>query len=117
MTQIPKGKEITGSIIKEMDRRFLSSLDFIGQKPIKLTIDRVEKHALLKYDNGNSEKNALLIHFQETPKPLKLNATNIKLIVYRLGTNKVKEWQGKAIELEVQTIKAFGSMKPAVRVK
>ena len=38
---IPKGREIDGSIVKEVDSRFLSSFDIVGKDNIELTIDRV----------------------------------------------------------------------------
>ena len=66
MTDIPKGKEITDAITKHMDRRFLSSLDLMGQGKVELTIDRVEKHDSLRYRNGNTDSNAILIYFKET---------------------------------------------------
>ena len=116
MTAIPKGKEITDQITKHMDRNYLSSLDLMGQPPVELTIERVEKHAKLTYRNGNTDKDAILVYFKETDKPLKLNACNIKAIIMFLNTTKVSEWKGKKIKLEVQKVKAFGSLRPAVRV-
>ena len=116
MTAIPKGQEITDQITKHMDRNYLSSLDLIGQGVVELTIERVEKHALLKYKNGNTDKDAILMFFKGTDKPLKLCSTNIKSIIMVLKTAKVADWKGKKIKLEVQTVKAFGGMKPAVRI-
>jgi hypothetical protein len=116
LKEIEKGKEITGNIIKELDKRFLSSLDLIGHSEITLTIDRVEKHDLIKYENGNTDKNVLLLYFVETPKPLKLVKTNIAVICQRLKTNKVADWKGKKIKLVAKEVKAFGEMKLAVRV-
>ena len=113
---IPKGETITGAITKEMDRRFLSSIDLMGQGKVKLTIDHLEKHSELAFGNGNKEKNAILCYFRETKKPLMLCTTNIKAIISILGTTKVEDWEGKPITLEVQMIRAFGKNTPAVRV-
>jgi hypothetical protein len=114
---IPKGELIEDSIIKHIDKRFLSSVDLIGMGAVTLTIDRVEKVAELRYGTGESDKNALLIYFKETPKPLKLCKTNVKNIIYALGTAKASEWGGKKITLEVKTVQSFGKQVPAVRVK
>lgn len=114
---IPKGEVITDSITKHIDKRFLSSLDLMGAGVVTLTIDRVEKLAELKYGTGETDKNAILIYFKETPKPLKLCKTNIKNIVFKLGSTKPTDWTGKKIDLEVKTVQSFGKQVPAVRVK
>lgn len=114
---IPKGEVITDVITKHIDKNYLSSLDLMGSGPVTLTIDRVEKHKLLTYNNGNTDENAILIYFKETPKPLKLCKTNISLIVMSVGSAKVSDWIGKKITLEVQKIQSFGKTRPAVRVK
>jgi len=116
MTDIPKGREIKGAITKEMDRRFLSSVDLAGQGTVVLTIDRVEKHELLKYKNGQKKENAILCHFEEMDRPLELNATNIKSIITMTGTNKVSEWVGVKIGLLAVEGVYFGKKGLAVRV-
>ena len=113
---IPKGAEITDSITKHIDKRFLSSVDIIGHGAVEVTIDRVEKVAKLEYQTGNTDANAILIYFNETPKPLKLCKTNIMTIALNLKSSKVSDWLGKKIKLEVRTVQAFGKQKPAVRV-
>lgn len=115
--RIPKGEEITGAITKHMDRRFLSSMDFMGAGDVTLTISRVEKHAELRYLNGNKEKNAILLYFQETPKPLTLNTTNIRSIVDITGTTNVGKWAGFKVTLYVIEGEFFGKPGHAVRIK
>ena len=114
--EIPRGELVEDGITKHMDRRFLSSIDLAGQGVVTFTIDRIEKHALLKYQNGQSEKNALLVYFKETKRPLKLNATNIKSIITVTETNKAKEWSGKKIKLHAEPGMYFGKKGLAVRV-
>jgi len=113
---IPKGVEITDSITKHIDKNYLSSLDLMGQGVVELTIDRCEKHETLTYNTGESDKNAILMYFRETPKPLKLCKTNIKSIATIFKSSKVADWLGKKIKLTVKTVAAFGKQKPAVRV-
>ena len=116
MKPIPKGEIITDAITKHLDRNYLTSLDLAGHAETVLTIDRLEKHKELVYNNGNKDKDAILCYFKETPKPLKLCKTNIAAIIQITGTNIVSEWAGKKIKLAVKIVKAFGDMKPAVRV-
>jgi len=116
LTPIPKGKILTESITKHMDKRFLSSIDLIGAGEVKLTIDRVEHLDSLKYANGTTDKNVNLLYFQGSEKPLSLNVTNINAIVTILGTNKVGEWSGKKVTLTVKKVDAFGEIKDAVRI-
>jgi len=114
---IPAGEEIRGAITKHMDRRFLSSLDFMGLGDVALTIDRCEKLAELRYLNGNTEKNAILLYFAETDKPLVLNTTNIRSIVDITGTTKVSAWSGVKITLFTIEGTFFGKPGHAVRIK
>lgn len=115
--QIPAGVEIDGAITKEMDRRFLSSIDLAGQGEVTLTIDRVEKHAELAFLNGRAEKNAILCYFKEIPgRPLLLRACHIKPIIVELKTNRVADWKGHKITLHAVEGTFFGKRGMAVRV-
>jgi len=114
---IPKGKVLKDNILKELDRRFLSSLDLAGQGTVTLTIDHVEKVDELVYDNGNSEQNAIVCYFQETDRPLVLNATNRASIIMKAKSNKGADWEGLAIGLYAQPIKAFGKEQLCVRIR
>jgi len=113
---IPKGVEISDSITKHIDKRFISSIDLIGSGDVELTIDRVEHLETIKYENGTTESNVNLLYFVETPKPLALNITNIRSIVTILGTNLTKAWKGKKVKLSVKKVKAFGEMRDAIRI-
>ena len=57
---IPKGEQVKGSITKHMDKRFLSSIDLIGAGEVALTIDRVEHHDKIDYENGSKGENVNL---------------------------------------------------------
>jgi len=116
LAPIPKGTVITDSIVKHIDKRFLSSIDLIGSGDVKLTIDRVEHLDKIKYANGQEETNVNLLYFKETEKPLSLNKTNITAIVTILNTNKVQDWAGKKVKLTVQKVEAFGKIADAVRI-
>jgi len=114
---IPKGKVLKDNVLKDLDRRFISSLDLAGQGTVTLTIDHVEKVDELHYDNGNSEQNAILCCFKETDKPLVLNATNRASIILKANSNKGADWEGVKVGLYAAKIKAFGKEQLAVRIK
>ena len=121
---IPKGTEIDGDMTTALDSRFLNALvlqgalEKTGKPTLPVTIDRVEFHELLKYENGQTNKNAYLLYFAKSEKPLKLNNTNIKRICLQHGTIGAG-WQGKEISLclEDGTRPDMGGIKgPCVRV-
>lgn len=113
---IPEGENITGSITKHMDRRFLSSVDLAGQGTVWLTVDHLSKHKELVYQNGQKDADVILMHFKELDRPLKLNPTNIKAIILRTGTSKVDGWAGVKIPLKAEPGTYFGEPGFAVRV-
>ena len=107
-----------------LDSRFLNAIvlqgamEKKGSKSLPVVIDRVEHHELLKYENGSKDKDAYLIYFKGSDKPLKLNTTNIKRIIGLHGTMGAG-WHGKAIHLglEIDRRPDMGGKKgPCVRV-
>ncbi len=121
---IPKGKEIDGDMTTALDSRFLNALvlqgalEKTGKPTLPVTIDRVEFHELLKYENGQSNKDAYLLYFAKSDKPLKLNNTNIKRICMQHGTIG-SGWHGKEVRLclEDGTRLDMGGIKgPCVRI-
>jgi len=113
---IPKGKTITGSITKFCDKRFLSSIDLIGQGNVFLVIDRIEKHDRLEYQNGTSAEDVLLLYFKGSNKPLALNITNIKSLIKFTGTNNIEDWIGIKVPFFAEPGVFFGKKDFAVRV-
>lgn len=114
--EIPEGREITGSIAKEMDSRFLNRRYFIGNGTIGLTIKKIESHAVLEYENGDKKENAILCFFEETPKPLDLCNTNIDSIIAVTGSGIGNDWKGKKVGFKAVKGKWFGKEQFAVRV-
>lgn len=90
-----------------------------GKDHVIVTIDRIEHHDTLKYENGTTDKNVDLLYFQKSEKPLALNATNRKRICAIHGTIG-KGWHGKRIILCLESDRRpdLGGVKgPCVRVK
>jgi hypothetical protein len=122
---IPAGKLVEGDMTTALDSRFLNAmlLKAACEKKktdhIVLTIDRVEFHEALKYENGTTDKNAYLIYFEKSDKPLKLSKTNIKRIIGlhgAIGAN----WKGKKIAVGIEQDRRpdLGGIKgDCVRVK
>ena len=108
MKPIPKGEVVTDSIAKHLDRRYLSSLDLVGSGVVELTVDRVEYHKELTFNNGQKKANVHLLYFNETEKPLDLNVTNISTISYLFKSNKPSDWSGKKVKLEVKRVQKPG---------
>ena len=103
---IPKGEVVTGNVVKHLDSRFLNSLMLSGilserkEDFLEVTIDRVEFLPELKYENGQIDKDALLLYFRGSDKPLKLCKTNTKQIARQLGPIG-EQWHGKKIALVI----------------
>jgi len=83
---IPKGTPVEGDMTQALDSRFLNAivlqgaLEKSGKDSLPVTIDRVEFHDLLTYENGSKDKDCYLLYFIGSDKPLKLAKTNIKRI-------------------------------------
>ena len=114
---IPKGEEITDSILKHIDRRFINSLDLIGKGDCAVTISRVEKLDKITYKDGKSVNKPNLMYFTHTDKPLVLNVTNIRLISTALKTTNVQEWKGRKLKIFAEPGKYFGKQQFAVRFR
>jgi len=108
---IPKGEIVTDSIARKMDRRYLSSLDLVGSGQVELTIDRVEFHEELTFNNGQKKEKVYLMYFKGTDKPLDLNVTNISSIAYIHNSNKPSDWAGKKVKLEVKRVQKPGGKR------
>lgn len=120
---IPQGIRIDGDMTAALDSRFLNAmvlqgaLDKSGKDHIIVTIDRVEFHESLKYQNGQTDRDAYLLYFVKSEKPLKLCKTNIKRIILQHGTIG-SGWSGKkiAIGLETEYRPDLRAKGPCVRV-
>jgi hypothetical protein len=123
--EIPKGTDVEGDMTAALDSRFLNSivlrgaLDKTDKEHLMVTIDRVEFHKLLKYENGQKDPDVYLLYFVGSDKPLKLVKTNIKRIINIHGTIG-KGWHGKKIAIHLELDRRpdmGGQMGPCVRVK
>lgn len=122
---IPQGTPVEGDMTAALDSRFLNAyvlqgaLEKTGSDTLSVTIDRVEHHEVLTYENGSKDANCNLLYFVGSDKPLKLAKTNIKRIISSCGTIG-KGWHGQTIELCLENDRRpdlGGKQGPCVRVK
>ena len=121
---IPKGQEFTGDIRETLDSRFLNAmvletaLERISKDSLAVTIDRIEFHKVLKYENGQTNENAYLLYFVGSDKPLKLNVSHKKTIMAIHGAMGA-DWHGKKISLCIENAYRpdLNAKGPCVRVK
>lgn len=114
------GTEILDAITKHLDRRFIGAVDLLGQPDREVTIDRVDHYENLKFENGQTENNALVMFFKGTAKGLLLKSKNIQRLIMALGTNNCADWKGRKIKLGIEEDRRpdLGGQKgPCVRVK
>lgn len=106
-TPIPPGTPVEGDMTEALDSRFLNAIvlrgamEKTGKDHIMVTMDRVEHHETLKYENGTKDENVYLLYFKGSDKPLKLNKTNIQRIIGIHGVMG-ENWHGKKIALTTE---------------
>lgn len=80
------------------------------------TILSVKQETVTGTDGEKDE--CIVCRFRENDlKPLILNKENCKTITEIYGTPYIEDWVGKQITMYVKTVKAFGAMVDAVRIK
>jgi len=67
-------------------------------------------------DQSGKKQDCFVAYFKESSKPMILNKTNCKTIA-KLYSPFVENWVGKQITVKAETVKAFGEMVDALRVK
>lgn len=99
---------------KLKDTNYLGSWDVIDKELI-LTIKNIETKKVSTPD-GKSEELPVMT-FTEDYKPMILNATNFKNIAKAHGSNFIEDWIGKKVSIYITSVKAFGSVVDALRIK
>ena len=99
---------------KLKDTNYLGSWDVVDKELI-LTIKNIETKKVSTPD-GKTEELPVMT-FTEDYKPTILNATNFKNIAKAHGSNFIEDWIGKKISIYITSVKAFGSVVDALRIK
>lgn len=92
--------------------KYVKAADLNG-KPITLTI---QKLVVEKMGHGSEEERKPVLYFRGATKGLVLNRTNA-MIVGALYGDETDEWVGQRITIYPTTVRAFGSMQDAIRVR
>jgi len=108
-------ERLTGDFRKYMDKNYLGSWDVPEGDDLILTVDHCERNEV-QNERGSEKK--LVMYFKETGyKPMILNTVNSEAISEAYGSKRVEDWEGKKIAITTEKVKAFGSMKDALRIR
>ena len=108
-------ERLTGDFRKYMNKNYLCSWDVPEGDDLILTVDHCERNEV-QNERGSEKK--LVMYFKETGyKPMILNTVNSEAISEAYGSKRVEDWEGKKIAITTEKVKAFGSMKDALRIR
>lgn len=111
-SQVYEGK----SSAMRVNTCWLASEDIIDAGDVKVTIEAVFKNLNAEFDQGRKEKVCFSLKFKGADKQMIVNNTNRKILVAMFGTD-TKKWRGQQITLYVTEVKAFGGMRPGIRIR
>ena len=94
--------------------KFVSG-DMVKDRPATMTIKEVKIESLPSIKTGK-EENKVILCFEESKKPLILNATNAKRLAKLFGRD-TDTWAGQVVELYAEEVKAFGALHNAARIR
>lgn len=100
------------NIYKSSLFKYIAGDSLIG-KAVPMTMDRVVNEDVTG-ESGTAEKQ--ILYFVESKKGMVLNKTNAKRIAKLFGPE-TNDWKGKVIELYTESVKAFGEIHNAIRVR
>jgi hypothetical protein len=102
--------------INEMfPRRFISSADLNGHE-WTLKIARIVSEEVFD-SKSNDKAKKWVVYFKGAKKGLVLNVTNAESIAAITGSDDTKDWKDCDIVLYVATVRSFGEMVKAIRIK
>lgn len=108
-------ERLTGDFRKYMDKNYLGSWDVPEGEDLVLTVDHCERNEV-QNERGSEKK--LVMYFKEKGyKPMILNTVNSEAISEAYGSKRVEDWEGKKIAITTEKVKAFGSLKDALRIR
>ena len=100
---------------KAFNKEFLGAHDIDEGQELKVTI----KNVIVKQvkDPQGADKNCNIAVFVENVKPMILNVTACKQMKRFAGSNYINDWNNVPVQIYVQTIKAFGEVTDALRIR
>lgn len=100
---------------KQYNYEYMGSYSLPDGKDVVLTIKTTRKEKVTG-NNGKKEE-CFVCYFNESDKPMILNRTNCKTITKVLNTPFIEEWEGKKIQIGIDSVSAFGESVDALRVR
>lgn len=85
----------------------------LPQSGMRVTIRNV---TMKTFQDGDRERDKLILHFEETEKSLVVNVTNANMLVEMFG-DETDDWLAQQIDLIVARVEFNGKRVPAIRVK
>ncbi len=112
-----KSEEFEGNTSEMRKSLWLAVEDMLGFSEVPVTIEGVERHEDVVFDQGRKVDVVFGVKFAGTTKQLVLNATNRKTLARMFGTN-VKRWKEQKVYLYVDTkVKFQGKLTNGIRIK
>lgn len=97
-----------------IESKYLKQSDV--EDELLVTVEKVGKQNIAKKDDEPEYK--WLIRFQELPKPMVLNSTNIKRLAKACGSDDTDDWTGKQVILYVDPDVEFaGNVVGGLRIR
>jgi hypothetical protein len=100
---------------QEFNYDYLGSYSLLPNEEKTLTIKETKK-VKVKGPDGK-EQECFVAYFSENEKPMILNKTNCKTISKVYNSPYIEQWKGIRIVVFAQSVKAFGDVVDALRVK
>ena len=108
-------ERLKGDFRKFMDKNYLGSWDVPEGEDLVLTIDHCERNEV-QNERGTEKK--LVMYFKEKGyKPMILNTVNSEAISEAYSSKRVEDWENKRIAITTEKVKAFGTLKDALRIR
>jgi len=100
---------------KAFNKEYLGAHDLDEGQELKVVIKSVEVKPVK--DPQGAAKDCNIAHFTTNTKPMILNVTACKQLKRFTGSNYIEDWANTPIQIYAATIKAFGEVTDALRIR
>lgn len=100
---------------KNFNYDYMGAYSLPEGKDVIVTIKTMKKEMVTGPNNRKEE--CFVCYFTDSDKPMILNRTNCKTIERLYGSPFIEDWGGKKIQLYSASVKAFGDVTEALRVR
>ena len=99
----------------------LTNPDYLGAYALEPGQDITATIKLVRVENvigaDGKKEDCTVMHFAEQIKPMILNVTNAKTLEKLFKTPFIEDWSGRRIQIGVESVKAFGDVVDALRIR